>query len=278
MQIFRDIKSIRNFIHQQKLAGKKVGLVPTMGALHDGHLSLVGKSIAETDVSIASIFVNPIQFNNPSDLKKYPNTIENDIELLKSIGCQVLFNSTSQEMYQSLPSLKMDFGNLDLILEGKFRPGHFSGVGIVVAKLFNIIQPDVAYFGQKDYQQFLVIRNLVRDLNFPVDLVCGEIIREPQGLAMSSRNKRLSIDERKTASIIFRSLTQAKQKIASKSMTEIRKEAEILLQQSGLRLEYLELADRSDLKLLQQYSSTTPSNILIAAYLGEVRLIDNMFV
>jgi len=278
MQIYREIKSIRNFILQQKLAGKKVGLVPTMGALHEGHLSLVRKSLAETDVSIASIFVNPIQFNNPSDLKKYPNTIESDIKLLESIGCQMLFNPSSKEMYQSLPNLKMDFGNLDLILEGKFRPGHFSGVGIVVAKLFNIIQPDVAYFGQKDYQQFLVIRNLIQDLSIPIDLVCGEIIREPEGLAMSSRNKRLSPDERKTASVIFRSLTKAKQEIAGKSMTEIKKEAEILLQQSGLRLEYLELADRSDLKLIQQYNPANPSILLIAAYLGEVRLIDNMFV
>ncbi len=278
MQIYRDINSVRNFIQQQKEAGKKVGLVPTMGALHAGHLSLVRKSLADTDVSIVSIFVNPIQFNNPSDLEKYPNTFDQDIELLQAAGCQNVFCPPAKTMYPTTPLITLDFKNLDKILEGKYRPGHFSGVGIVVSKLFNIIQPNVAYFGQKDYQQFLIIRQLVQDFNVPVELVCGEIIREPGGLAMSSRNQRLSPDERKTAGAIFRSLSTAKEKLGEKNMIEIRNEVELILSKSGLRLEYLELADRSNLNILQQIEPAVPSILLMAAYLGEVRLIDNMFV
>ena len=176
MQILRDIDSTQKFIQEQKRSNRKVGLVPTMGALHAGHLSLVSRCVKENDVSIASIFVNPIQFNNASDLEKYPRTLEKDIELLTGVGCHAVFCPSAKEMYATANAISIDFGNLDKVLEGEFRPGHFSGVGVVVAKLFNIIHPDVAYFGQKDYQQYLVISRLVHDLSFSIQLVCGEIV------------------------------------------------------------------------------------------------------
>jgi pantoate--beta-alanine ligase len=278
MQIFREIASIQKFIIEQKTAGIKVGLVPTMGALHQGHISLVEKSLHQTSLTVVSIFVNPIQFNNPTDLRKYPQTFESDVALLEASGCHAVFKPSADEMYPFPVQLKMDFGELDKILEGKFRPGHFSGVGIVVAKLFNIIRPDVAYFGQKDYQQFRVIQKLIDDLSFPVELVGGEIIREPDGLAMSSRNKRLSAEARKTASVIFQSLLNAKKNLPEKKLEDVRIEVEKMLQQKGLRLEYLELADRRTLAVLQHFDANIPSVLLIAAYMGEVRLIDNMLV
>jgi pantoate--beta-alanine ligase len=278
MQIFREIASIRKFINEQKAAGKSVGLVPTMGALHEGHLSLVKKSLAETNFTVVSIFVNPIQFNNPSDFTKYPQTFDSDVALLEPTGCHVIFKPSAKEMYDSPVQMKLDFGELDRILEGKFRPGHFSGVGIVVAKLFNIIKPDVAYFGQKDYQQFLVIRKLIDDLSFPIKLVSIEIVREAGGLAMSSRNKRLSDGDRKKAAVIFRSLTMAKDILKEKKIAVVQTAVDAMLKQSGLRLEYLELADRRSLGLLSEYDPNVPAVLLIAAYMGEVRLIDNILV
>jgi pantoate--beta-alanine ligase len=249
-----------------------------MGALHQGHLSLVAKSRKETESTIASIFVNPLQFNNPNDLDKYPRTIDRDLEMLDSAGCHSVFIPTSQIMYQKPTVLSLSFGNLDKILEGKFRPGHFSGVGVVVAKLFNIIQPDVAYFGQKDFQQFLIIKQIVEDLNFPIQLHSSEIIRESDGLAMSSRNQRLSREERVKASMIFKALTNAEGTVSHKKMDLVRKEAERELSESKIKLEYLELANRDNLELLQEYDSSIPAVLLIAAYIGEVRLIDNTFI
>lgn len=278
MQILRDIDSVRKFIQQQKRSNRKVGLVPTMGALHAGHLSLVSRSIKENDVSVASIFVNPIQFNNPSDLEKYPRTLDKDVELLIGVGCHAIFCPSVKEMYATPTALSIDFGNLDKVLEGEFRPGHFSGVGVVVAKLFNIIQPDVAYFGQKDYQQYLIISRLVQDLNFPVQLVCGEIVREENGLAMSSRNQRLSAEDRKRAALIFSSLSTTKEKLRFNDMNQIRHEVNGTLSKSNIRLEYLELSDQGNLNVIQRYDPSTPSVLLIAAHVGEVRLIDNIFV
>ena len=278
MQVYKDIEPVRNFSQQKKAAGKRVGLVATMGALHEGHLSLVRQSLAETDVTIASIFVNPLQFNSLSDLEKYPRTLDSDVALLESVGCHSVFHPAPAAIYPNPPQLKFDFGDLDKILEGQFRPGHFSGVGIVVAKLLNIIQPHVAYFGQKDYQQFLIISRLVQDLNFPVRLVCSEIVREPSGLAMSSRNQRLSPEEGEAASALFRALQLAKENLAKKDWIEIKNEVEATLIQIGVRLEYLELADRKSLAVLQESNPDVPSILLIAAYVGQVRLIDNLFV
>jgi pantoate--beta-alanine ligase len=278
MQILRDIASATEFIRAKKRAGKSIGLVPTMGALHEGHLSLVSRCATENDVAIATIFVNPIQFNNPGDLAKYPRTFERDIELLNSVRCTAVFCPAAEEMYKIQPVISVAFGYLDKILEGEFRPGHFSGVGIVVAKLFNILQPNTAYFGRKDYQQFLVIQQLVRDLSFPLNLVCVDIVREPDGLAMSSRNQRLSSDQRKQAALLFQVLTDVKEQLSKKPLTQLKTAANQKLSAAGIRLEYLELASRENLSVLSEYNSSTASILLIAAFVGEVRLIDNLFV
>jgi pantoate--beta-alanine ligase len=278
MQILRDIASAIEFIKGQKRAGKSIGLVPTMGALHAGHLSLVSRSATENDVAVASVFVNPIQFNNAGDLAKYPRTLERDIELLTSAGGSAVFCPTAEEMYSTQPVISIRFGHLDKILEGEFRPGHFSGVGIVVAKLFNILQPNTAYFGQKDYQQFLVIQQLARDLNFPLNLVCADIVREADGLAMSSRNQRLSSEQRSQAALLFEVLSGTKTMLGKKPLSLLKAEASEKLSAVGIQLEYLELASRENLSLLSEYNSSTPSLLLIAAFVGEVRLIDNLFV
>jgi pantoate--beta-alanine ligase len=278
MQILRDIASASEFIRIQKRAGKSIGLVPTMGALHLGHLSLVSRCATENDVAIASVFVNPIQFNNPGDLAKYPRTLERDVELLAGARCTAVFCPSTEEMYKMQPVLSVAFGHLDKILEGEFRPGHFSGVGIVVAKLFNILQPDTAYFGQKDYQQFLVIQQLVRDLSFPLNLVCADIVRESDGLAMSSRNQRLSSGQRKQAALLFQVLTDTKHQLGKNVFMHLKTEASQKLSAAGIRLEYFELASRENLSILSEYNSNTPSLLLIAAFVGEVRLIDNLFV
>lgn len=278
MQILKDAASARQFVKAQKHVGKTIGLVPTMGALHQGHMSLMTRCAGENDLTIASIFVNPIQFNNPADLAKYPRTLERDVELLERVGCQAVFCPSAEEMYKMQPKLSLDFGLLDKTLEGKFRPGHFSGVGLIVAKLFNIIQPDAAYFGLKDYQQFLVVSQLVRDLSFPVKLIGCDIVREADGLAMSSRNQRLSADERKRAALLYQVLQRSKTHLEQKTLSVIKSEAETLLSQSKIRLEYLELANRENLEIQTTFSSSTPSILLIAAYVGEVRLIDNLMV
>jgi pantoate--beta-alanine ligase len=278
MQILRDIASAREFIRAQKRGSKSIGLVPTMGALHQGHLSLVSRCAAENDVAVASIFVNPIQFNNPGDLAKYPRTLERDVELLTSAECSAVFCPSSEEMYNTQPLISISFGALDKILEGEFRPGHFSGVGIVVAKLFNILQPDAAYFGQKDYQQFLIVQQLVHDLSFPLNLVCADIVREPDGLAMSSRNQRLSPEQRKQAAMLFQVLSETKAHLGKRPLSQLKSEATQKLSTVGIRLEYLELAARENLSILLEYNSDIASLLLIAAFVGEVRLIDNLFV
>src|SRR6478735_2463281 len=203
MEIFKEIGPLRAYLRSQKKGQSTVGLVPTMGALHTGHLTLIKEAKAENDLTVCSIYVNPTQFNNASDLAKYPRLLEKDSQLLKEAGCDVLFAPENSEMYASPSELKLEFGQLDKILEGKFRPGHFSGVGLVVSKLFNIVKPDRAYFGQKDFQQFAIISKLNEELLFGISLKAVYIVREEDGLAMSSRNLRLSSEERKKAIIFY---------------------------------------------------------------------------
>lgn len=234
--------------------------------------------MTQNDSTIVSIFVNPLQFNSPLDLSKYPRTLDHDLKLLEESGCQSVFIPPAEEMYKKPVALSMKFGALDNILEGKFRPGHFSGVGVVVAKLFNIIQPDVAYFGQKDYQQFLIIKQIADDLSFPIQLRCEEIVREPDGLAMSSRNMRLSKEERNLAPILYQTLLEVKKSLARKSLAQLKDEVIKKTLMASVKVDYIELATRENLQILQEYDNTIPSIILIAAYVGEVRLIDNMFV
>jgi pantoate--beta-alanine ligase len=278
MEVFTSISSLRTFLQENRHKGKSIGLVPTMGALHRGHISLLDNANAENDISVCSIFVNPTQFNNPEDLAKYPRTLEADLALLTEAGCSVVFAPTAEEMYPEPPVITFNFGKLESVMEGASRPGHFSGVGIVVSKLFNIVQPDRAYFGQKDLQQVSVIKRLVTDLSFHLDLVICPTVRETSGLAMSSRNQRLSEDEKVSASHIFRILSVAKEKILNGANIELaRKEAVAeFTQLPEFTLDYLEVVDLNTLLPLSNIKSDGTNAICVATFLGPVRLIDNL--
>ncbi len=258
--------------------GVTLGLVPTMGALHDGHLELVKRSVAENTLTAASIFVNPLQFNNPDDLTKYPRTLEADCAMLEAVGCDLVFAPSAEEMYAQPPLLKLDFGKLERVMEGAFRPGHFNGVGIVVARLFNIVQPDRAYFGQKDLQQTAVVRRLIADLAFPVELVVCPTERESDGLAMSSRNRRLSPGARAVAPLIFCTLNEAKDQLLADQSVKAVKEfvREQFAGQSAFGLEYFEVADVDSLQFVKVRQPEGQTALCVAANLGGVRLIDNV--
>lgn len=279
MHIFSEIEPFRAFLRSLRNAGKTIGFVPTMGALHEGHLELIRQSKSKNDVTVCSIFVNPAQFNNPTDLAKYPRTIEGDTSLLKSVGCDVVFLPAVSEMYPSSEALTFNLGALDNILEGEFRPGHFSGVALVVSKLFNIVHPTRAYFGQKDFQQVMVIKKLVNDLNFDLNIVVVPTVRENDGLAMSSRNLRLSPEERKKALLLYQSLREAKALLLhGENFSEVKKTIQSKFKSTDVRLEYFELCEAENLKSLNSVDANTKAVLLIAAYVGEVRLIDNMLI
>lgn len=249
-----------------------------MGALHRGHLDLAKKSIQNTDVTVVSIFVNPTQFNSPEDFRKYPSTLDSDLEKLEKAGVHYVFLPSVETMYPSLPALRMDFGDLETVLEGEFRPGHFNGVGIVVSKLFHLIRPHLAFFGQKDLQQVAIIKRLVRDLSFPVKLHIVPTRRESDGLAMSSRNLRLSPQERAESLILIRSLEKAKAELLSGKrwldvLQEIRKD---FSGTSSARLEYFELVHPESFSKLESFRSEERCSLCVAAYIGAVRLIDNL--
>ncbi len=278
MEIFKEINALKRFLGPKREKHMSIGLVPTMGALHQGHLALIGVSKAHNDLTICSIYVNPAQFNNPTDLAKYPRTLEDDQAKLVEAGCDVIFVPDNHEMYAQATLLSFDFGLMDKVLEGKFRPGHFSGVALVVSKLFNIVQPSRAYFGQKDFQQFRIISKVVEELLFNLKLISVPTVREPSGLAMSSRNQRLTATELTRATIFYRSLLFAKQELLKGSTfdwikNEVRKNFELIV---GARLEYIELADTENLNATEIVSSKTI--LLIAGYVGEVRLIDNLLM
>lgn len=278
MEIFNEIKPIRAFLTAQKKRGKSVGLVPTMGALHDGHLELIRISRQENDLTVCSIYVNPAQFNNASDLEKYPRTLASDTALLEAAGCDAVFAPANSEMYSIPSQLHFDMGHLDKILEGEFRPGHFSGVALVVSKLFNIVAPTRAYFGQKDFQQLKVITKLVEELMFDIELRSVPIVREKSGLAMSSRNQRLNLEEKERATVFYRSLLLAKDLLKKgESIIPVREKVKQLCEsEPAVRLEYFEWVDAVNLKPAENVSSQTI--LLIAGYVGEVRLIDNLIL
>lgn len=278
MQIFYTIAETQNYLKTQQKAGKTIGFVPTMGALHAGHISLIESSKKENAITVCSIFVNPTQFNNPEDLKKYPRTLETDCEMLAKAGCDVVFAPSAEEMYPSLPKLKFDFGTLETVMEGKFRPGHFNGVGIVVSKLFNIVKPDKAYFGLKDLQQVAVIRQMVNDLSFDLEIIPCPTLREADGLAMSSRNTRLSAEARALAPHIYQLLTLAKEQLQSgASAAETQAFAkDYSSNYPAFELEYLEIANFDTLEPVTLANTAGKTAICIAAFLGGVRLIDNI--
>ncbi len=277
MHVFKEIEPLKAFL-KDKWNAVSIGLVPTMGALHVGHLSLIQASKAENQLTVCSIFVNPAQFNNAKDLEKYPRKFESDLEMLEKAGCDAVFAPEILEMYDQSSHLTFDFGYLDKILEGKFRPGHFSGVALVVSKLFHIVQPSIAYFGQKDFQQFKVIEKLVDELKFDVKLKSMPVFREADGLAMSSRNMRLNEAERKKAIVFYESLSTAKKLLLQGesllNMKEfVKQKCESI---DGIRLDYFELADSENLNLVE--TVTDKSVLLIAGFVGEVRLIDNLLL
>lgn len=278
MQIFYTISETQNYLKTQQKSGKTLGFVPTMGALHAGHISLIEQAKKENDISVCSIFVNPTQFNNPEDLKKYPRTLERDCELLQAAGCEVVFAPSAEEMYHNLPKLKFDFGNLETVMEGKFRPGHFNGVGIVVSKLFHVVKPDKAYFGLKDLQQVAVIRQMVYDLSFDLEIIPCPTLREADGLAMSSRNMRLSVEARALAPHIYKvlNLTKAQLQAGASSVEAHAHAVAYFKNYPEFELEYLEIADFDTLMPIGQINSPDKTAICIAAFLGGVRLIDNI--
>ncbi|MBT3385215.1 MAG: pantoate--beta-alanine ligase [Prolixibacteraceae bacterium] len=268
---------------QQKLGSFRefgtVGFVPTMGALHSGHLSLVEKAINENQVVVVSIFVNPTQFNDSKDLERYPRTLESDLKLLKSTGCQFVFAPGVNEIYPKPDRRIFNFGTLDSVMEGKHRSGHFNGVAQVVSRLFEIVKPDKAYFGLKDFQQLAIIKNLVVQLKLPVEIVSCPIIREESGLAMSSRNELLTTEERENAALISRTLFLAKNFVAEKSVEQlVHWVLKTINKNSFLTVEYFEVVDDTRLKPIKSWSEKNTKIGCIAVFCGKIRLIDNIIL
>lgn len=279
MKILETIKETKETILRLKGEGKSVGFVPTMGALHEGHLSLLEESISDNDVSVVSIFVNPIQFNNKADLEKYPRTLEDDCNILDDAGCDLVFAPSVDEMYPGKVQEHYDFGDLERVMEGAHRPGHFNGVAVVVKRLFEICIPHRAYFGEKDYQQLRIIQSLVEMENMPVEIIGCPIVREDDGLAMSSRNVRLSAEERKIAPSIYQSLKNIRGQVGNGAVNEVlRSEKEKLNSLPGIKVEYLLIADEDTLETVNTWDETKKLRAFIATFLGEIRLIDNLKV
>lgn len=279
MEIFKTKKTLLDYIERQKEMGKKVGFAPTMGALHDGHISLYEAARKENDLVISSIFVNPTQFNNASDLEKYPRTIEKDIEILeKSALVDAVYIPEVTDIYpEGLKSKEYNFDGLENEMEGKFRPGHFNGVGTVVEELFRQVKPDNAYFGDKDYQQLAIIKKLVEKLNLPIKIHGVPIYREKNGLAMSSRNKRLDHEQCEAAKVIYETLIKVNDWFRIITVSEIyQRVKDIFEDQRGMVLEYFEIADEATLKETDFFYKDRNYRAFIVVFVGDVRLIDNM--
>jgi pantoate--beta-alanine ligase len=277
MLVFTSIKEVRSYIQSLKDEGKSVGFVPTMGALHLGHLSLLERSVKENDVSVCSIFVNPIQFNNASDLKKYPRTLQEDSRMLEQGGCDIVFSPSVDEMYPEAASETYDFGQLELVMEGAHRPGHFNGVAVVVKRLFDICIPSRAYFGKKDFQQLMIIRAMTDQLNLPVEIIGCPIIREADGLAMSSRNVRLSSEERAIAPTIYKTLKKISRNKGNEPLAKLLDEEKKFLNSlPDMDVEYLQVVNENTLMPLSAWDNKVPQRVFVAMFLGEVRLIDNL--
>ncbi|MEY5068292.1 MAG: hypothetical protein RLZ47_154 [Bacteroidota bacterium] len=278
MKIFNTRASLSEFLKKEKADGKKIGFVPTMGALHQGHISLIDLAHKQSDLVVCSIFVNPTQFNDPKDLDRYPRPIDQDIQLLEKAACDVLFLPEVAEMYTAAETWHLALDGLDELLEGLHRPGHYQGVTQIVKKLFDTVEPDFAFFGQKDYQQFLVIEKMVQKLGLNVRLMMCPIIRETDGLAMSSRNVHLNPEERKNALALYQTLNWMKQQFELLSIQELQEQAQKqLLESPGIILEYLEICDGENLQALQS-KDVAKIVALVAAKVGQTRLIDNMLL
>lgn len=282
MILFKLSEDLRNYREKCRKKNLKIGFVPTMGALHEGHISLISQCRNENDVTICSIFVNPTQFNNQKDFEKYPSTIADDVLALQSAGCNVLFLPSVDEMYPNgTHALKhYDLGYLETILEGEFRPGHYQGVCNIVDQLLMRVQPDNLYLGQKDFQQCMVIAKLIENettYGKPA-LRIGKTLRETDGLAMSSRNLRLNEQQRKLAPAIFRELSTIAERVGNSKIEALKQNARLNLEQLGFVVDYIELANASDLKPVENWDGISKIVVLAAAYLDDIRLIDNVLI
>lgn len=276
MQTFENINALQKVLSLLKDLHKNIGFVPTMGALHEGHLSLIRKAKEECDVVVVSIFVNPTQFNNPKDLENYPRTEQEDIKLLEKEACDIVFLPKTEEIYpENYQSLQLDLSPLDEVMEGKHRPGHFKGVVNVVSRFFEIIQPHKAYFGRKDFQQVAIIKEMTRQLVLPVEIITVDTERSPSGLALSSRNSRLNEDQLEKATAIYRTLILGKELVGSNSPETTKRKMTNYFSESAMELEYLEIVNPDTLLSLNQYW-VPGATACIVAYCDDVRLIDNM--
>jgi pantoate--beta-alanine ligase len=278
MILFKRPDDLINFIQKKRNEFLKIGFIPTMGALHQGHISLIEKSKSENDLTICSIFINPTQFNNPNDFEKYPVTIETDIEQLELNGCDILFMPTVNDIYPvNFQKSNFELGYLDTILEGKHRAGHFQGVCMVVKRLLEIVHCDILYLGQKDYQQCMVIKKMVADFQIPVEIKISPTVREENGLAKSSRNKRLNETEKENALVIYEVLNFIKANVFEISIPELKVACENKLSAKGFKVDYVEITD----ELLNPIIASDRNQTivaLVAASIGDVRLIDNMIL
>ncbi|QNK65029.1 pantoate--beta-alanine ligase [Pedobacter sp. PAMC26386] len=278
MEVINTIAGLNSLLKPRKLAQQKIALVPTMGALHKGHVSLVKIAQQHADVVVCSIFVNPTQFTDPKDLEKYPRPLQHDIEMLQDAGCDFVFMPSVKEMYPVPESWHIDLGPAEFLLEGEFRRGHYQGVTQIVKKLFDAVDPDLAFFGQKDFQQVLMIRNMVAHFNLPVQIVSCPIIREEDGLAMSSRNIHLSAPEHEHALVLSKALSYVKDHFQTESIATLLKEAVTIIQRAeGVELDYFTIAN-SETLLPEQDKTAQHLVALVAAKVGETRLIDNMML
>jgi pantoate--beta-alanine ligase len=277
MQLYSTINDLQKVLSKDRNAGKTIGFVPTMGALHQGHLELVKRSVSENDVSVVSIFVNPTQFNDANDLLKYPRTLDADCDLLRSVACNYVFAPEVKEIYPEPDTRQFEFGNLVTGMEGRFRPRHFNGVAQVVSRLFDIVKPDSAYFGEKDFQQLAVVRDLVRQLNLNIQIIACPIVREKDGLAMSSRNRRLDESQRKQAIAISKTLFESKDRKKNCPVPDLLKWVTSKINAvSGLQIEYFEIVDGFTLQPIENWKDTNYPVGCIAVFAGDIRLIDNV--
>jgi pantoate--beta-alanine ligase len=279
MILYKIASQLQQYLEQQKAAGKTIGFVPTMGALHQGHISLINNSKATCDITICSIFVNPTQFNDAKDFEKYPITIEQDIDMLEMATCDVLFLPPVEEIYPNeiVKTKQFDLGFIETVFEGAYRPGHFNGVCMVVERLLNIVKPHQLFLGQKDYQQCIVIKRLVELMKADIKIIICPTSREENGLAMSSRNKRLSAEMKDKAKIIYQSFNKIKKDIVANNAAELVANAKESLLENGFdKIDYLSLANAKTLAPIELWDGSTQLVILVAAFTEGVRLIDNM--
>lgn len=277
MKLIQTIQELRTELDALRKQGKSIGLVPTMGALHEGHASLVKRAVAENDVVVVSDFVNPTQFNDPNDLIKYPRTLDADCALLEKEGAHIVFAPSVEEVYPEPDTRTFSYAPLDTVMEGKYRPGHFNGVCQIVSKLFMMVEPDKAYFGEKDFQQLAIIREMVKQMEFPLQIVGCPIVREKDGLALSSRNARLSEEQRQQALNISKTLFKSLEWAAGHNVEETQQFVEkAIAEAEGLELEYFEIVDGVTLQKISAWEDAPYVVGCITVYCGEVRLIDNI--